>query len=283
MPNLELTSELLQLEAMEFSDLVFRSRTESNRFIIDRLDFARDQVNLRASGSWQDNPASNEQVSVLNVDIQGENLGQVVRGLGLGETFEQGKVEFNGQLGWSGPMMQIDWPTLIGEIDLRITDGFLRNVEPGAGRFVGLLSFSALPRRLFLDFGDVFNRGMKFDKIKGTFQIQGETLSTQNASLDSDSAKIRIRGDTNLRHQTYDQVMTVIPKVGETLPVIGALTAGNTVGWGLLLLQKIFRKPIEKSVEIEYNVSGDWDDPQIVLIKKPDPEVDSETELQINP
>ena len=82
--------------------------------------------------------------------------------------------------------------------------------------------------------------------------------------------RIKISGTTNLREQSYDQMMTIVPKVSDTLPVIGTLAAGSSVGWGLLLLQKLFEKPIEKSVEIEYKVAGPWDDPELVRLSAPE-------------
>ena len=44
--------------------------------------------------------------------------------------------------------------------------------------------------------------------------------------------------------------------------------AGSSVGWGLLLLQNLFKKTINDSVEVEYKVTGSWDDPQVELVKK---------------
>ena len=124
----------------------------------------------------------------------------------------------------------MNWPTLIGEVELKLENGYLNNVEPGAGRFVGLLSLNALPRRLFLDFGDVLNEGMQFDVIQGQFSIKGETMTTSNASMEGASATVRLFGSTNLRDKTYDQSMTIIPNVGDTLPILGTLAAGNAVG-----------------------------------------------------
>ena len=120
--------------------------------------------------------------------------------------------------------------------------------------------------------------GLQFRKIKGKFRIQGEILSTENAWMDSPSAKVRIKGITNLRTKTYDQTMYIIPKLGDTLPVIGAIAGGSSLGWGILLLQKIFKKPIDKSVEIEYRVTGPWDDPKIELIEKPEKAREQENE-----
>ena len=135
----------------------------------------------------------------------------------------------------------------------------------GVGRQVnriGLFQF-------FLDFGDVLSEGMQFDEIKGDFSIKGETMTTHNASLKGSQAKIKLKGDTNLKEKTYDQSMFIIPRVGDTLPVLGSIAAGSGVGWGLLLIQRIFKKPIEKSVEIEYKVTGSWNDPQLTLVPKP--------------
>ncbi len=104
-------------------------------------------------------------------------------------------------------------------------------------------------------------------------------MSTTNASMRGASAKVTIYGNTNLRNKTYDQTMLIIPRLSDTLPVIGTLAAGSSVGWGLLLFQQIFKKPFEKSVEIEYKVTGTWQQPELTLIPKPKPEVRSSTEL----
>ncbi len=270
MPNLVLVSQSFRWRDMEFSDLVLRSRNDGERFEVQRLDLRKDKVLLRATGHWQHNGLAGDDITVFNISIKGPRFGEVVQKLGLGETLRGGDIDFFGQIGWGGAIDAINWDTLIGEVDLTLKDGYLRNVDPGAGRFVGLLSFSALPRRLFLDFGDVVREGLEFRKIRGKFSIKGEIMSTDNAWMDSPSAKVRIKGITNLRTKTYDQTMYIIPKVGDTLPVIGAIAGGSGLGWGILLLQKLFKKPIDKSVEIRYRVTGPWNDPRIELIKKPE-------------
>ncbi len=268
MPNLFIKSKSVSFEAMNFTDFVLSSRSETNKFFVEQLDFSSDDVKLKSSGYWQFEPKSKEHVSVFNIDIKGSDFGKTVNNLGLGESIQGSSVDFNGQIGWGGELYSINWPTLIGEVDLQLEDGYLRNVDPGAGRFVGLLSFNALPKRLFLDFGDVVREGMQFNEIKGKFSIHGEIMETDNASMDSVSAKVKVKGETNLRQQTYDQTMTIIPKIGDTLPLLGAIAAGSTVGWGLLLIQKLFNKPIEKSVEIEYKVTGSWQKPEVNLVEK---------------
>jgi uncharacterized protein YhdP len=86
--------------------------------------------------------------------------------------------------------------------------------------------------------------------------------------MDGVSARIRISGRTGLRDRDYDQTMLVTPKIRQTLPVLGGLAAGSSVGWGLLLIQSLFKNAIDKSVEVEYKVTGTWADPQLELINK---------------
>jgi uncharacterized protein YhdP len=162
----------------------------------------------------------------------------------------------------------MDWESLVGDARLKITDGILKNVEPGSGRFVGLLSVSALPRRLALDFSDVLFDGLNFDKISGSYKVEGENLYTSDTKMKGTSADVRISGKIGLRERNYDQTLIVIPNIRHTLPILGTLAAGSAVGWGLLLLQNLFKDAIDKSVEIEYKVTGPWGNPQLDLVKK---------------
>ena len=157
-------------------------------------------------------------------------------------------------------------------LSVNAVDGVLNNVEPGGGRFVGLLSLTALPRRLTLDFSDVLIDGMEFDKITGSYRIADGILHTRNTRMDGVAAKIKITGKTGIVARDYDQVMRVTPKIRQTLPLLGlgAVAASNPVGWGLLLLQNLFKTAIDDAVEIEYHVTGSWDDPKIELLKAVD-------------
>lgn len=268
MPNVFLNSQVFGVNDMRFSDLILDARKSHNEFKIERLRFQHNQVVVQVVGTWTHELKTGQDITLLNMAVEGEQFGEAVKELGLGETLEGGSVAFNGQVGWSGTLLDINWPTLIGDGYLKLEDGILKNVEPGAGRFIGLLSLNALPKRLFLDFGDVVKDGMVFSEIKGGFVIEGENIRTKNARMESESASVKIKGSSNLRNQTYDQKMIIIPKIGETLPLIGAIVSGSSVGWGLLLLQQIFKKPIDKTVTLEYQVTGPWENPVIEPVKE---------------
>ncbi len=113
-------------------------------------------------------------------------------------------------------------------------------------------------------------RGMEFDEISGKYRIEGGVLHTRDTRMYGPAAKIKISGKTGIVDRDYDQRIRVIPNIRHTLPILGVVAVGTTVGWGLLLLQNVFKKAIDDAVEIEYRVSGSWDDPQVELIKAVD-------------
>ena len=266
--NLKLLSKVMSYGDFLVTDFRIDTRVEDNQLIVDSLAFRRDNVFLTSTASWRYLPEVEQHRSSLNLSIAGKELGQTLAALGFGDTMHNGTIEMDGKVKWSGELLHMDWESLVGDARLKITDGILKNVEPGSGRFVGLLSVSALPRRLALDFSDVLFDGLNFDKISGSYKVEGENLYTSDTKMKGTSADVKISGKIGLRERNYDQTLIVIPNIRHTLPILGTLAAGSAVGWGLLLLQNLFKNAIDKSVEIEYKVTGPWGNPQLDLVKK---------------
>ena len=63
-----------------------------------------------------------------------------------------------------------------------IEAGQFLKAEPGAARLLGVLSLQSLPRRLALDFRDLFEEGFAFDSVTGDVAIaQGVAQHQQPA------------------------------------------------------------------------------------------------------
>ena len=127
---------------------------------------------------------------------------------------------------WPGPPAAFALARLNGEIGFSVTDGTIRSADPGAGRMLGLMSVAALPRRLALDFRDVFGTGFSFDQASGTVRLENGHAHTDNTVLESTAATLSIVGSSDLVAKRFDYMMTVRPGVGQTLPVIGAIAGG---------------------------------------------------------
>ena len=263
-------SEALVFNDMLFNDIFVDGRPVGDTLYIDDFGLRRDNIVITGEAQWDYDVASLSHLSSLTMVAKGDEFGQAIAGIGFGDTMHNGTLDFSGGFTCQAPLLGFDLGILHGDARMRIDDGVLNNVEPGGGRFVGLLSLSALPRRLSLDFSDVLVEGMEFEKITGSYRLDNGILSTQNSRMDGPAAKIKISGKTDIINRQYDQVMRVTPKFRQTLPLIGAVAVSTPVGWGLLLLQNLFKKSIDDAVEIEYKVTGSWDDPQVDLLKAVD-------------
>lgn len=169
-------------------------------------------------------------------------------------------------LSWSGGPSEKMFESLDGEVKVRIGGGRLEEVSPGAGRVFGLLSVAALPRRLALDFRDVFGKGFAFDKIQGSFTIIDGNTYTCDLSLESPAADIGIVGRAGLVTRDYEQSAVVSANFGNALPVAGALVAGPQVAAALLIFSQIFKKPLQEATQIYYGIGGTFDEPDIESI-----------------
>jgi uncharacterized protein YhdP len=125
------------------------------------------------------------------------------------------------------------------------------------------MSVTALPKRLSLDFRDVFDSGFTFDEASGTFVMENGIAATEDVLLKSSAASISVSGSTDLVRQQYDQLITVRPGVGNTLPIIGALAAGPGGAAAGLALQGLLHDQLAEATQVRYAITGGWDDPVI--------------------
>ncbi len=166
-------------------------------------------------------------------------------------------------LNWSGGPREDFMDSLSGGVTVNFGAGQLVEVEPGAGRVFGLMSVGALPRRLSLDFTDVFDKGYGFDTINGDFRLKDGEAYTCNLSLAGPAADIGIVGRASLVSREYEQAAVVSANVGNTLPIVGAVIAGPQVAAALLIFSQIFKKPLQDMGQVYYGIDGSWDEPTV--------------------
>jgi uncharacterized protein YhdP len=155
-----------------------------------------------------------------------------------------------------------------GQVRLTIRDGVVDEVDAGGGRLLGLLSVTALPRRLSLDFRELTNSGLIFDKISGTFKIDFGNAWTCDLGLEGDMADMGMVGRTGMLVEDYDQVAAVRPHVSNVAPVAGAFLAGPVVGAAALLITQIFKKPLSNVGGSYFTLTGSWDEPLVTPVER---------------
>ncbi len=157
---------------------------------------------------------------------------------------------------------------LQGRLDLHARNGQLLELEPGAGRVLGLLSVTQLPRRLMFDFRDFFSKGFAFNQIDGSMQFGQGMARTDKVLIEGPAANITIRGQADLRNQQFDQTIDVNPRAGNLLTVVGAV-AGGPVGAALgAATNAVLSKPLGEIGARTYKVTGPWKEPKVEVIER---------------
>jgi len=170
---------------------------------------------------------------------------------------------------WPGTPAAFALANTSGSLEIEVGQGRILDVEPGAGgRLFGLLSLREIPRRLALDFSDLFKSGMSFNSIKGHFELRDGNAYTNDLAISSPSADITITGRTGLRDKDYEQDMVVIPRAGVALPVVGALAGGPVGAAAGLVVQSLIGKRLNRAARSHYTVTGSWQKPLITLISR---------------
>lgn len=226
------------------------------------FESATDSFTAQGSGGWFMGPEG--ATTRFAVSLNSTNVGQMLAQLGVAPFVEAETAEVTASVYWPGPPSGAWLDHISGDMALRAATGSLVDVEPGgAGRAAGLLSISALPRRLALDFRDVFNRGLVFDEITGDFVIVDGNAFTDNLKVTGPVAEVGVIGRTGLRDRDYRQQAIVTAEPGKVLPTVGALLGGPPVAAALLIFTRIFKKPLRGIGSASYCVTGSWQEPKV--------------------
>jgi len=232
-----------------------------NGLRIDSIEAVSPQLHFQARGDWtRDENGSRSDFDIL---MTSESIGSLMRLMKISSVLEGGQTLLSYDAWWPGPPAAFALARLNGELRINVSDGNILDVDAGAGRIVGLLSISALPRRLALDFRDVFGSGFSFDQASGTVTLENGTAYTEDLVLESTAATMAIKGSSDLVKQEFDYVMTVRPGVSKTLPALGAVIAGPGGAAAGLALQSLLKKSLGDATEAVYTIRGPWSSPTV--------------------
>ena len=137
-----------------------------------------------------------------------------------------------------------------------------------SAKLLGILSLQALPRRVTLDFRDVFSEGFAFDEIAGTAKITRGVATTENFRIQGPAARVTMSGEVDLAQETQKLRVRIVPQVTETVAIAGALFGGPIAGVAAYLAQKILKDPLGQAVAFEYDVTGTWSDPTVKRVPR---------------
>jgi len=261
LPELHVYVRQLRYQEMDLGETRIEAYPQGNGLRIESVEAVSEQMNFQARGDWtvEEGLARSD----FDIVVTSESLGSLVQAMNLSSVLEGGQTMVRYDAWWPGPPAAFALDVLNGEMQFSIIDGRILNAEPGAGRVLGLISVAALPRRLALDFRDVFESGFSFDQASGTVILENGIAHTNDFVMESTAAMLSIEGSSDLKDKRFDYRMTVRPGVSQALPVIGAIAAGPGGAAAGLALQRLLRNALGDATEARYEISGPWLEPEV--------------------
>jgi len=271
LPVLTVRSKSFRAGARDFGALEFAARPETDGWRIDKLVFSRPEAQATIAGMWHVD-RSGRQSSRFDLDVTSTDFGKTLDGLGYPGEAAGGKLMLDSQWSWPGAPTGLEVASLSGEMSFKLNHGRMLKVEPGAGRVLGLFDIMTIPRYLTLDFSSLFGKGMVYNSIQSSLEVENGNAYTRNFTMDAAGANIDLNGRIGLAAQDLDLEMGVTPKLIEELAITGGLIGGPAVGAAVAVLHTLVKKPFEKSTRIPYTVRGSWQNPTVTRIGPPESE-----------
>lgn len=265
LPAVHLYAHSLRYAGIELGETRIEAYPIANGFHFEKVDASSDRLKLQASGDWL--LEENGHRSDFDIHITSESLGNFLQSMDISSPIQGGQTLVTFNAWWPGSPAAFALSRLNGEVEFSVVGGNITSASAGTGRLLGLLSVQALPKRLALDFRDVFDAGFAFDEASGTFEMQNGMATTDNVLLRSSAADISVSGRTDLVAREYDQLLTIRPGVGNTLPIIGALAAGPGGAAAGLALQGLLQEQLSEATRVQYSVTGSWEDPKFEAVE----------------
>ncbi|MFA7317245.1 MAG: YhdP family protein [Sulfuricella sp.] len=265
-PSLDIIADNFSIRDNQLGRLELVAAPSGRDWRINRLKLNTPETTLSLDGIWQN--WVQQPRSQFNLQLETSDIGKLLARVGHPDSVKGGKAVLKGQLSWNGSPADIHYPSLSGTMSLEANRGQFLKIEPGIGKLLGILSLQALPRRITLDFRDVFSDGFAFDDISMNVKASQGVVSSNDFKMDGPAAKVSMQGETSLANETQNLRVRVVPVLGDTVTSAAAFLGGPVVGLTTLLVQRVLKDPIGQIIAYEYSITGTWDNPVVAKLKR---------------
>jgi len=287
-PSLDVVVEDFELRGKQLGRLEIEAINRSGgagrdavrEWQLSKFNVITPEAQLTATGHWSADAALAPRGAplprraVMDFKLALADSGALLDRLGMPKAIRGGKGQLSGQIGWLGSPFALDYPSLTGQVNVAIDAGQFLQADPGAARLLGVLSLQSLPRRLTLDFRDVFQEGFAFDNITGDLKITQGVAQTNNLRMRGVQAVVLMEGSADIARETQDLRVVVVPEIGAGTAALAYAVINPAIGLGAFLAQALLKKPLTEAGTREFHVSGPWADPKVEPVKrKPTDEV----------
>lgn len=268
LPPLSLAVNDFRYGDMKLGSLALTTVPTQDGLTVKQFNLSSPYIRLTATGDWSGTEKNSK--SHMTGNAVSSNVTELLNSWGFESTglvAKQGNLKFN--LNWAGAFFNPAVASMSGTLSLKIGEGRIihlsdaDNAKLGFGRMLNILSLQSIPRRLTLNFSDLFEKGYSFDYLRGDFSLQSGNAYTENMGLDGPVAKIEMFGRIGLGAKDLNVTLSVTPYVTSSLPVVATIASlGNpAVILASFMADKVIGRVVSKATTYTYNVTGSWNNP----------------------
>ena len=248
-----------------------RAGLRGHEWRLNKLNVTVPEASFSATGRWvsaKDNRSPRQTEMNFRLDVS--DSGGLLNRLGTQDAMRAGNGRLEGQVAWQGSPLALHYPSLSGRFNVNLTKGQFLKADPGVAKLLGVLSLQSLPRRLLLDFRDVFSEGFSYDVIRGDVTIEGGLASTRNLEMKGVNAVVKMEGTSDIAKETQNVRVLILPEVDAgTASLIAGFTVNPIIGLSTFLAQWFLHNPLSKAAAQTFQVDGTWSNPKVTKIDIP--------------
>ena len=279
----------LEVEAVNHTSMV--QRDPQREWRLNRLSLSMPAAQLSATGAWRLRPAApaggaalsapglkppaagvDQRHTSLDFKLDISDSGDLLARFGMKDVIRDGRGKIEGQIDWRGSPITLDYPSLSGNFNIKLENGAFLKADPGIAKLLGVLSLQSLPRRLMLDFRDVFAEGFPFDFVRGDVSINQGIARTDNLQMKGVTAAVLMDGSTDIAKETQGIKVLVVPEINAgSASLITAATINPLIGLYSFLAQLVLRQPLIAASTQELYIDGTWLEPRVTKLDRKAP------------
>ncbi|CAM3772595.1 YhdP family protein [Roseateles saccharophilus] len=274
LPSLDIEVDDFELRGKRLGrlEVLAQAPAAARDWKLDKLLIQSPDATLSASGLWtaiKGGDADARRRTQLDWKLDIADAGKLLERLGQGQVLRGGKGVLAGKVGWDGSPLSPHYPSMAGALNIQLDTGTFLKAEPGVGRLLGVLSLQSLPRRLLLDFRDVFAEGFTFDGVTGDVKIAAGIARSDNIRIRGLQAAVLVDGSTDLAAETQNLRVVIVPEVSAGGASLAYAAINPAIALGAFLAQLILSRPVAAASTREFHISGSWDDPKVEKVENP--------------
>ncbi|WPB57124.1 YhdP family protein [Xylophilus sp. GOD-11R] len=266
LPALDIVVDDFQLKERHLGRLEVQAVNRDTEWRLDKLQLTMPEASFAATGRWGRRAAGAARRTDLDFRLDLRDSGALLARFGMPGVVARGAGQLQGKVDWQGSPFSPEYRSMDGTLRLDVASGQFLKADPGLAKLLGVLSLQSLPRRLTLDFRDVFSDGFAFDHVRGDVRIDDGIARTDRLEMKGVAATVRMDGSADLRRETQDLRVVVVPEINAGTASLLATFVNPVIGLGTFLAQALLRGPLIDATTQEFDISGRWVDPKIVKL-----------------